>query len=777
MNTWLKAILLLPMAVAPGLALAVGGGADMITEIGQTMNPLDEEDKHQARAEASQECRDASRRTAAEGFCFDAFFNTAHDGTKIDMTVYVPGRAALAAAARTGQDRDDDGLPDPVDLGDSGLGYAPLLIHSHGFGGSKQANLEHADPFVGEQAARDLWRKGYFVISFSQRGFGESGDEIGMMNPDLEGKDTNEVVDWAIKHLREGIYEFQFDAANPQHVSSVIDHGKDKKDKKDKKAKKGRGDWARASLLMADNGMRVTRDNPDPALGGTGYSYGGGFQYTATHAAQAAGNQRWDAINPQGTWLDLRYSLAQNDVPKTGWINIMTAFALDGSRRPLPPLLVQARAEADVLNRITGETSETFLKHSSINYCDPVRGTSTRGVDVFHIQGLQDTLFNFNEGYENAVCASGGGNDVRFLAVTGGHLLPAISPANHSGNTGMSIDEVVHCGTDGAGRPKRLKVKDLIVAWYEEKLRHQKGAADIVPDVCIVQENLDPSDHLADCDFHRQGGFDPVVPNFNKHRYAKEGVVYDSLDDVMVGGERKPFTAEIMMGPQGTSAFVSLHTSAGNEVIAGIPTLKLEVSPPHPDPVFFVGVGIRRGAAGPFNPATDRTGSVTNSVAGEIYSEFDRQQAEGGSGQRGTNDVELVHAQLTAIRSTVFPWEGRSDPLGAQFGQVTINDGVTPIWFGCPPNVTECERGRMAGVSSRLMPGDEVGLYFFGSHVQYASHSGRAGGPALITGDVELPLMPAGAPPVSVNPPQAQLDQQCPAPEGGGFEMPNAPGH
>ena len=205
-----------------------------------------------------------------------------------------------------------------------------------------------------------------------------------------------------------------------------------------------------------------------------------------------------------------------------------------------------------------------------------------------------------------------------------------------------------------------------------------------------------------------------------------------------------------------------------------LPTLKLSLNVPHPDPILFVGIGVRRGAAAPLNPVSDRSGAATSSAVGEFLAyDVDRCQAQGacfegfrdqdsegfrdnfagqGSGRRGTNDVELLHAQLLAIRSTVYPFDARSGPLdsGAEatlLGTLTTGEEIEnnrrgTLRFGCPPNESKCEFGRMVGISSRLNPGDEVGLYFFGSHPQYASNSGRIAGPADVSFTVNLPIVP-----------------------------------
>lgn len=237
-------------------------------------------------------------------------------------------------------------MPHPDDVNALG-GFVPLLVHSHGFGGNKYDDFSQPEHFVDAQAALAAWRAGYFVVSYTQRGFENSSGRIGVMSPDLEGRDFQELLDWLIKHIRgnsngmlalddpagDSIYNFQFDAGNPDHSSTEPDPTD-----------------TRPSLLRNDNGTVLLGGeqaacdpgtfptiNPDcdPAVGTLGYSYGGGFQYTVSHADNPGryGGERVDAIAPEGTWFDLRYSLHANDVPKTVWIELLTTFALQGGQR------------------------------------------------------------------------------------------------------------------------------------------------------------------------------------------------------------------------------------------------------------------------------------------------------------------------------------------------------------------------------------------------------------------------------------------------------------
>jgi len=126
-------------------------------------------------------------------------------------------------------------------------------MHSHGWGGSRTT-----DP-----AAFGQWLKGgYAVLSFDQRGFGDSGGSAHWENPDIEGRDVSRMLDV---------------------VASL--------------------DW-------------VMHESPsDPVVGALGASYGGGFQYAAAFT-----DHRFDALVPRITWYDSNRSFAPSGVVRTYWV-------------------------------------------------------------------------------------------------------------------------------------------------------------------------------------------------------------------------------------------------------------------------------------------------------------------------------------------------------------------------------------------------------------------------------------------------------------------------
>ncbi|MFE3940929.1 alpha/beta fold hydrolase [Streptomyces sp. NPDC059118] len=136
-----------------------------------------------------------------------------------------------------------------------GTGRRPAVLIGHGFGGSKDD--------VRAQAER-LARSGYAVLTWSARGFGKSGGDIALNDPDREIKDVSRLIDWLADRP-----EVRLDA-------------------------KG-----------------------DPRVGITGASYGGAA------ALLAAGyDKRVDAIAPQITYWNLADALFPDGVFKKLWAGI-----------------------------------------------------------------------------------------------------------------------------------------------------------------------------------------------------------------------------------------------------------------------------------------------------------------------------------------------------------------------------------------------------------------------------------------------------------------------
>jgi ABC-2 type transport system ATP-binding protein len=130
---------------------------------------------------------------------------------------------------------------------------APAVVLAHGFGGSKRSVADDATA---------LAERGYVVLTFSARGFGESTGQIGLNDPRYEIADLSTLLD----------------------------------------------------LLAERDDVQLDADG-DPRVGVAGGSYGGGLALLG-----AAYDDRVDAIAPQITWNSLTTALfpSQTGTPEAG---------------------------------------------------------------------------------------------------------------------------------------------------------------------------------------------------------------------------------------------------------------------------------------------------------------------------------------------------------------------------------------------------------------------------------------------------------------------------
>lgn len=245
----------------------------------------------------------------------------------------------------------------------------PLIMNSHGFGGSRQ-KANSTDGFI--QRLRDA---GYAVLTLDQRGHGESGGQIEALNPEKEGHDMFQALDWVEDNAEWIRYEY----------SDVI-------------------------------------GNTNLALGTYGSSYGGGFQHTILSWDP---KKRLDAMVPDITWHHLTYSFAPNLVLKTAWVTLLEAGGnAAGSGGNNADWIDQAFLEATTTNNVSQELIDNYFdKYGMNNYCAINR---PHQVDALYTQGFPDVLFNLNEMYKNYQCVSALGGDVRLFTHQSGHILPGL---------------------------------------------------------------------------------------------------------------------------------------------------------------------------------------------------------------------------------------------------------------------------------------------------------------------------------------------------------------
>src|SRR5215468_2376487 len=159
----------------------------------------------------------------------------------------------------------------------AGQGRVPAILLSPGFGETKDAVRAQAEY---------LARAGFAVLTWSPRGTGTSGGQIGLNSPDYEVKDTSQLVSWLARQPR---------------------------------------------VLLDRAG--------DPRAGIAGASYGGGLALLA-----AAYDHRIDAVVAQSAWNNLATALFPNAVgggPATGvfkkqWAGLLFTQGSVGFGTPLP---------------------------------------------------------------------------------------------------------------------------------------------------------------------------------------------------------------------------------------------------------------------------------------------------------------------------------------------------------------------------------------------------------------------------------------------------------
>jgi ABC-2 type transport system ATP-binding protein len=299
-----------------------------------------------------------------------------------------PAPTAPAAAARAGQptvvDRCLRSVPEPGRSAKVKICYTvfkparasrthrvPLVIHSHGWGGSRTT-----DP-----AAFSTWlRAGYGVLSFDQRGFGESGGFAHVENPRYEGRDNLRLV---------------------RRVARLP--------------------W-------------VQKDGPgDPRLGAIGGSYGGGFQFLSAfmHLRQR-GKPVLDALAPEITWHDLNESLGPQRVPRAQWATLLGLAAQPTNA--LEPKVVRALAEGTATgdwpdgSGPSGVDMTAYFRRNGPAW--HVAEGRRLNIPALLGQGTTDTLFDLQQGLDNwhhALTRRARKRSI-FVGYNGGHVIPSVVP-------------------------------------------------------------------------------------------------------------------------------------------------------------------------------------------------------------------------------------------------------------------------------------------------------------------------------------------------------------
>ncbi|MGH2774235.1 MAG: CocE/NonD family hydrolase [Actinomycetota bacterium] len=271
-----------------------------------------------------------------------------------------------------------DGTPIVATLmlppGASATSPAPVVFQTHGWGGTRAKSPS--------ELLSVLLERGYAVLTWDSRGFGESGGEANIGAPGFEVADARMLIDYV----------------------------------------------ARRSEIL--------QDSPgDPQMGWIGGSNAAGVQFNT-----AAVDKRVDALVPEISWGNLVRDLLPGDVLKQTWDLILygaggaTAATL-GIWSPAGPqagIFAQEIHEAFVQGAALGELDDSLIEWFS------KRSTTVRShrVDAptLIIQGSVDTLFPLNDGFENYRHLLRAGTPVKLITYCGGHTLGCEYPGGTSGD-------------------------------------------------------------------------------------------------------------------------------------------------------------------------------------------------------------------------------------------------------------------------------------------------------------------------------------------------------
>ena len=289
----------------------------------------------------------------------------------------------------------------------------PVLLEGHGWGGSRKTDPADLEAYLS---------RGYGVISFDQRGFGESGGKAHTMDPDVEGVDVQRLVDVA-----------------------------------------ARLDW-------------VVKDRPgDPRIGAIGGSYGGGYQYVGAFSEIAKkGTTRFDALAPEYTWWDLSDALAPKGIARGEWLAALVAVAQPS----------QALTEEATRGFVEGTATGQFPEYMRAFYANNgpkfhIEQGRRLDIPVLVRQGVSDNLFNLNQALKNldALTPKARARSV-ILGFHGGHALPALAPRGSQAGApvavgGMGTDPCSPAVQGGKGDFTSLQLRFFDV--------HLKGAKGTVP--------------------------------------------------------------------------------------------------------------------------------------------------------------------------------------------------------------------------------------------------------------------------------------------------------
>lgn len=299
--------------------------------------------------------------------------------------------------------------------GASNLSKVPVVLRSHGWAGSRDKTAAN------ESLVKALLDAGYGVVTFDQRGHGDSGGLAQVLHPDFEIKDVSKILD---------------------HIATF--------------------DW-------------VVLDGPgDPRVGGSGGSYGGGWQLLA-----AGYDDRLDVLVPEITWNFLPEALGPGGAVKSDWVHVL--YFGGKARVDLHPNIDAWYQQAMFTNSFPQAAYDQFV------YSSPATHMSSIDKPTLLVQGVPDTLFNLNQAVDNFDGIAANGAPVKLFTHLSGHLLSAGTLAGLAGQSFPSQLDPPFPQPGSQGSPCG-DARAEVIAWYD---KHLKGlAVDTGENVELAMDDL-----------------------------------------------------------------------------------------------------------------------------------------------------------------------------------------------------------------------------------------------------------------------------------------------
>jgi ABC-2 type transport system ATP-binding protein len=249
-------------------------------------------------------------------------------------------------------------------------GKAPTILEGHGWGGSRETNLDAAsDEVTGDVGVGALRKAGFNVLTWDSRGFGDSGGTVTVDSPDAEGRDVSALLDWLAQQP-----EAQLDKAG------------------------------------------------DPRVGMTGVSYAGGIELVT-----APTDKRIDAIAPIIAWHSLLTSLYKEETVKGGWASALVTLGIPTSKNRLDPHITSAFSSGLTSGTLSAEDRVWFDTRG------PKDLVKQLTVPTLIVEGTADTLFTLKEAIINYEIVKASKVPAKMLWFCGGHgvCLTGAGPKGH----------------------------------------------------------------------------------------------------------------------------------------------------------------------------------------------------------------------------------------------------------------------------------------------------------------------------------------------------------